>query len=79
MLNTLPVLERATDFLCPHCGVSAFEVVPAPSAPDGCMGDSATLFLKCFGCDFVFTHPLEVVDIAMADTADRSEWSPVRD
>ena len=78
MLNTLPVVEESTDFLCPHCGVSAFEVVSAPDASDGCMDNSATLFLKCFGCDFVFKHPLEVMDIDVAETADESEGSLVR-
>ena len=69
MLSTLTSSEPSTDFVCPHCGVSAFETVPAPSELDGDMDDSATLFLRCFGCDHVFRHPLEIMHVAMADTA----------
>lgn len=66
MLSTLSSSESSTDFVCPHCGVSAFEVVPEPIEASGC-GSGPALFMRCFGCDHAFQHPLDDVLDAMAD------------
>lgn len=67
MLSTLPGSELSADFRCPHCGVSAFEVVSEPPEDDT-YESSPSLFMRCFGCHHVFQHPLEEVLIAMADS-----------
>jgi len=66
MLSTLSNSESSIDFACPHCGVSAFEVVPEPIEESGC-GSGPALFMRCFGCDHVFRHTLEDVLDVMAD------------
>jgi hypothetical protein len=66
VLSTLSSSESTTDFVCPHCGVSAFEVIPEPIEESG-DGSGPALFMRCFGCDHVFQHTLEDVLDVVAD------------
>ena len=66
MLSTLSSPKSSTDFVCPHCGVSAFEVIPEPIEGRGSASGPA-LFMRCFGCDQLFQHGLEEVLDAVAD------------
>ena len=60
MLGTLSSSESSVDFVCPHCGISAFEVL-SESLEEGGWESGPALFMKCFGCDHVFQHTLDDV------------------
>jgi rubredoxin len=70
MLSTLPSSEPSTDFVCPLCGVSAFEIVAEPPEENGYSDRGPSLFMRCFGCHHVYQHQLEDVRAAMAGTVD---------
>lgn len=69
MLNTLSDLDLSSDFVCPCCGVSAFEVLAESPEENGRTDGSITLSTMCFGCRQVFQRRLDDSLIAMVDTA----------
>jgi hypothetical protein len=61
MENELTTIEQSTDFLCPNCGASAFEVLGTQwegengSATEG----GEVLVMRCLDCLHLFCHRLE--------------------
>jgi uncharacterized Zn finger protein len=70
MIDSKLKSEAAKQFSCPHCGVSAFEVVPEPPEESNCTDSSPSIFMKCLECGDVFRHPIEDVLAALAGAID---------
>ena len=58
MQSTVSDPKSSVDLVCPHCGVSAFEIISEPIEDSGGKSDPA-LVMRCFGCDHVYQHVLE--------------------
>jgi len=60
MQNELAAIDQATEFLCPNCGTSAFEVISMGWSTDG--GQEAEnvefLVMTCLDCLRPFRHRL---------------------
>ena len=70
MQSRSPLPEASTDFTCPNCGASAFEVVAEPSECKDDTDSIGILFAKCFGCDHLFRNDIRDLHMVMADTMD---------
>jgi len=70
MLEPLFDSEPSAQFICPSCGVTAFEVVAEPGEEDFYVDDSPAIVMRCLACHTVFRHHLEEVRAAMAGCAD---------
>ncbi len=61
MQNELASIEQSTEFLCPNCGTSAFEVIGTQWGTTG--GEEAEsvefLIMKCLDCLRLFRHRLQ--------------------
>jgi len=61
MENELTNIDQSTDFLCPSCGASAFEVMGTQwDSENGSTGDGGELLvMRCLDCLHLFCHRLE--------------------
>jgi hypothetical protein len=62
MGNELTNIDQSTDFLCPSCGASAFEVMGTQwDSENGATQDGGELLvMRCLDCLHLFCHRLEV-------------------
>lgn len=70
MQSESPLPEVSTDFTCPYCGASAFEVVAEPSELKHDVDSIGILFVKCFGCEHLFRNDIKDLHMVTADTSD---------
>ncbi len=74
MENELTSIDQSTDFLCPNCGASAFEVMGTQwdsengSAADG----EEVLVMRCLDCLHLFCHRLEEESSGIVASASQS-------
>lgn len=70
MPNSLPGAEPSNNFVCPSCGVSAFEIVKEASEENGYADSGRSLFMRCFRCRRIFEQQLGTVVIGMMSADD---------
>ncbi len=61
MQNELTSIEQSTEFLCPSCGASAFEVMGTQwsSENEDDTGGEELLIMRCLDCLHLFSYRLE--------------------
>jgi hypothetical protein len=61
MQNELTSIEQSTDFLCPNCGASAFEVMGTQWNSENGADTSGEelLIMRCLDCLHLFSYRLE--------------------
>ncbi len=75
MENELTNIDRSTDFLCPSCGASAFEVMGTQwdSEGESTADGGELLIMRCLDCLHLFCHRLEgeLSEVAVRDAEGR--------